>query len=148
MRYHQGMTQRIVLDTNVLIAALLGPRGASRQVVRASLQGRYHVMMSTSLALESEEVANREEIIAQSGLSRERLETLLDALFHVCHWHCVYYTWRPNLPDEGDNHVLELAVASGVPLLVTHNQADFHRAELRFPWLRIVTPDVLLKEYP
>jgi hypothetical protein len=26
--------------------------------------------------------------------------------------------------------------------------ADFRRAELRFPWLRIVTPDVLLKEYP
>jgi putative PIN family toxin of toxin-antitoxin system len=137
-----------VLDTNVLIAALLGPRGASRQVVRASLQGRYYMMMSTSLALEYEEVANHEEIIAQSGLSRACLDTLLDAIFHVCHWHHIYYTWRPNLPDEGDNHVLELAVASGVPLLVTHNQADFQRAELRFPWLRIVTPDVLLKEYP
>lgn len=24
-----------------------------------------------------------------------------------------YYRWRPNLPDEGDNHVLELAVAAG-----------------------------------
>jgi hypothetical protein len=95
------MTQRIVLDTNVFIAALLGPRDASRQVGLASLQGRHQMMMSTSLALEYEDMANREAVIAQSGLSRTRLETLLEAIFHVCHWHRIYYTWRPNLPDAG-----------------------------------------------
>jgi hypothetical protein len=46
----------------------------------------------------------------------------------------VYYRWRPNLPDEGDNHVLELAVAAGdAPLLPTIGltfvaaNCDFHR---------------------
>ena len=26
-------------------------------------------------------------------------------------WVRVYYLWRPNLPDEADNHLVELAVA-------------------------------------
>ncbi len=58
----------------------------------------------------------------------------------------IYYLWRPNLPDEADNHVLELAVAAGAEVLVTHNRADFVRSELRFPDLRILTPAQLLKE--
>jgi hypothetical protein len=28
----------------------------------------------------------------------------LDAFLSVCHWQKVYYAWRPNLPDEADNH--------------------------------------------
>ena len=48
--------------------------------------------------------------------------------------------------DEADNHVLELAIAAGAKVIVTHNLADFVRSELRFPELRILTPAQLLKE--
>jgi len=48
--------------------------------------------------------------------------------------------WRPNLPDEGDNHVLELAVAGSAQTIVTSNVRDFQRGELRFPDLEILTP--------
>ena len=65
-----------------------------------------------------------------SALSRRRTE--------------IYYLWRPNLPDEGDNHVLELAVAAGARAIVTHNVSGFARAELRFPALRVLTPAQLL----
>jgi hypothetical protein len=37
----------------------------------------------------------------------------------------VHYRWRPNLPDEGDNHALELAVAGGDAPIVTFNRRDF-----------------------
>lgn len=43
----------------------------------------------------------------------------------------VYYRWRPNLPDESDNHVLELAVAAGSATILTFNRRDFSRGELR-----------------
>ncbi len=41
--------------------------------------------------------------------------------------------WRPNLRDEGDNFVLEIAVAAWPRhVIVTHNISDFAHAELRF----------------
>jgi hypothetical protein len=57
----------------------------------------------------------------------------------------VYYRWRPNLPDEGDNHVLELAVAAGDAPIVTFNRRDFRRGELRFPIVVVQTPYAWLK---
>ena len=58
----------------------------------------------------------------------------------------VYYLWRPTLPDEADNHVVELAVAGGAEVIVTHNTRDFVRAELHFPGLRVLRPDELIAE--
>lgn len=40
----------------------------------------------------------------------ERHEVLA-ALARQARWVTVYYGWRPNLPDEGDNHLIELALA-------------------------------------
>jgi hypothetical protein len=65
----------------------------------------------------------------------------------VCLWQ-IYYLWWPNLPDEEDNHVVELAVAGGGEVIVTHNIGDFAHAELRFPGLRILQPAALLQEDP
>ena len=36
-------------------------------------------------------------------------------------WVVVYYGWCPNLPDEADNHLIELALAGGPATIVTHN---------------------------
>jgi predicted nucleic acid-binding protein len=58
----------------------------------------------------------------------------------------VYYLWRTNLRDEADNHVVELAVAGRASIIVTHNVADFAGSDLRFPEIRIVRPNDLLKE--
>ncbi len=72
----------------------------------------------------------------------------MEAFFAVSQWTEMYYLWRPNLRDEGDNHVIELAVAGNAEAIVTRNRRDFERAELRFPQVRIVTPAQCLKEYP
>ena len=66
----------------------------------------------------------------------------------ACAWVDVYYLWRPNLRDEEDNHILELAVAGGASMIVTNNVRDFQRADLRFPGIRIITPRDLVKELP
>jgi predicted nucleic acid-binding protein len=65
---------------------------------------------------------------------------LLDAFLSVCAWVPVFFLWRPNLPDEGDNHLIELAVAGAATTLVTHNTRDVGGGELRFPQLGIETP--------
>lgn len=65
----------------------------------------------------------------------------------VCEWVQVYYLWRPNLRDEGDNHVLELAVAGAASMIVTNNVSDFLDSNLRFPEIRILKPAQVLKEW-
>jgi len=56
----------------------------------------------------------------------------------------IYYLWRPNLPDEADNCLLELAVAGNAAWIVTHNVRDFRNAELNFPEIRIIIPEEVL----
>ena len=58
----------------------------------------------------------------------------------------MYYLWRPNVPDESDNHLVELAVAGGAEFIVTRNLRDLGRMELRFPRLRVLSPEDFLKE--
>jgi len=74
-----------------------------------------------------------------SPLSAPGREKLVDAFLSMCKWVPVFYLWRPNLPDEGDNHVVELAVAAGAEAIVTQNVGDFRGGELGLPQLEILT---------
>ena len=140
------METRIVLDTSVFIAALLGPRGPSRETLRRCLNRRYVPLMGTALFLEYESVLSREHLFANCRLNRQQRDTLFDAFVSVCQWQPVYYTWRPNLVDEADNHIVELAVAGQAGVIVTNNTRDFVRAELYFSGLRILPPETFIQE--
>jgi predicted nucleic acid-binding protein len=78
-------------------------------------------------------------------LSGGEIRDLLNAFYAVCRWVSVYYLWRPNSPDEGDNFLVELALAGNASHIVTNNTRDLQGAELRFPGLSIVKPEVLLR---
>lgn len=78
---------------------------------------------------------------------QERLQVLA-ALAKAGRWVSVYYGWRPNLRDEGDNHLIELAIAGNAHAVVTHNVRDLTRGELAWPQLRVLTPAQFLKELP
>ena len=88
----------------------------------------------------------RPGLFQRSPVSNEERHALWAAIIHRCLWVRVYYLWRPNLPDEADNHVVELAVAGNAEAIVTHNTRDFRQNELRFPGLTVVTPGALIAE--
>lgn len=136
----------VVIDTNVFVSALRSADGASRTVIRRCLQGQYRPCMSLALFAEYRDVMGREPLFTESLLTSEERQELLFAFIAVCRLTEIYYLWRPNLRDEADNHVLELAVAASAQAIVTYNRADFLAAELHFPELRIVAPADLLKE--
>ena len=139
---------RVVIDTNVFAGALLGGTGYNRLVIRACLSGRLKPLMGQALFLEYEDVLNRRALFRTSPLSRQERQELFAAFLSVCEWVQIYFSWRPNLPDEADNHIVELAVAGGAAMIVTNNVRDFQGADLRFPDLRMVAPRELAKELP
>lgn len=139
------MTNTLVVDTSVLISALIGVQGPSREILRRCLQANYYPLISNALFFEYEDVSNRKQVLDLCPLANNEIRELLNAFYAVCHWVPIYYLWRPNIRDEGDNFLIELALAGNASCIVTNNIKDLQDAELNFPSLRIVTPDQLLR---
>jgi uncharacterized protein len=129
----------IVVDTNVFVGALLSATGANREILRRCLMGMYQPLMGAGLLAEMEDTLQR-ELMKKSPVSATEREALFAAFLSVCRWTNIYYLWRPNLRDEGDNHVLELAIAGGAAAIITNNVRDFAGGELKFPSVEIATP--------
>lgn len=135
----------IVVDTSVLISALIGKGGPAREVLRLCLKGQCTPLISTALFLEYEAVRTRPEIRQLCPLTDNEIEQLLSAFFSVCEWVHIHYLWRPNLRDEGDNFLIELAVAGNASSIVTNNIKDLLGAELTFAGLRVLKPEQILR---
>jgi putative PIN family toxin of toxin-antitoxin system len=140
------MIPLIVIDTNILVSALLGAAGASREILRWCLRKDIQPLMGNALFLEYESLLSRDDLFVGCLLSYEERETLFDAFLSVCLWVDIYYGWRPNLRDEADNHLIELAVAGGATRLVTKNLRDFRNTELLFPGVKAISPEAFLQE--
>ena len=138
----------IVLDTNVLVAALLRGGGSAREALRSCLRGACQPVLGPALLAEYEDVLGREALFVSSALSARERNDLFNGVLAVCRWGEVFYAWRPNLPDESDNHLIELAVAAQAEVIVTRNLRDLSRGELKFPMLRVLAPEQFLQEYP
>ncbi len=135
----------IVVDTNVFVGACMGT-GASAKLVELCIQGKLTSAIGSALLAEYEDVLSRELLFKDCRLNLAQREELLDIFFDSCTWVKTYFSWRPNLRDEGDNPVVELAVAAAASHIVTWNTRDFASMELRFPLLRYNTPPEFLKE--
>ncbi len=120
----------------------------ARRVLRACLQGHDQPVIGATLLAEYEDVLARQALMAQSALSGSERDALLDGFLNRCRWVEVYFAWRPNLPDEADNHLIELAVAAGANAIVTRHLRDVARGELKFPNLRVLTPEQCLEVLP
>ncbi len=136
---------KVVIDTSVLISALIGKTGPAREVIRRCLLGQLKPLISTTLFLEYEAVSKRNKIKELCPLTEADVNELLAAFFSVCEWVQIHYLWRPNLKDEGDNFLIELAVAGNAESIITNNLKDLRNAELQFDGLRVLAPEDYLR---
>jgi len=130
---------RVVLDTDVLVAALRSDRGASRQLLLAALRKQIVLLLSVPLVIEYEAVLTRPEQLEVIGATSEEIGAILDALVAVAEPVRLSFRWRPALADPADDMVLETAVNGTADLLVTFNRRDFAAAQPRFQ-LGLVSP--------
>ena len=134
--------RRVVLDTNVLVAAIRSKRGSSYELLQRLGEGAFEITVSVSLTLEYESVLVRH--ISDSYLTRQDVMNLIDYLCEIATWQEIFFLWRPFLRDSGDDMVLELAVAAGCDRIVTHNTRDFFGVE-RFG-IEVLTPAAFLQK--
>lgn len=121
----------IVLDTDVVIAGIRSPTGASAELLRMARRGQFRPVVSVPLVLEYEAVATRPEHLAASGLSWDEVQTVLDVLVGVSEWTRVYFLYRPVTRDPADEMVIEAALNAGAEAIVTFNKRDFGDAPAR-----------------
>ncbi len=122
----------LTLDTDVLVAALRSPGGASRQLLQALRAGRIQAVATVGMFVEYEAVLTRPEHLAVTGLTVAETERLLDGLASLVVPVRPHFLWRPQLRDPNDEMVLEAAVNGGAEVIVTFNRRDFLPAATRF----------------
>ncbi len=132
----------VVLDTNILIAALKSKRGSSYKLLMLLADDIYKPNISVPLFVEYESVAKRSGMVA--GLTNEEMDEFLDYILSQSSVRKIFYLWRPYLRDPKDDLVLEVAVESQSEYIITFNQKDFKGVE-KFG-IKIVTPKEFLIE--
>lgn len=116
---------KIIIDTNVLVAALRSRDGASFKLLSLINSELFALSVTVPLVFEYEDVIKREHL----GIDRPSAEAVLDYFCAVASHHQVYFMWRPYLRDAKDDLVLEAAVAANATHIVTFNTKDFEGIE-------------------
>lgn len=140
------VVERVVIDTNIFVSALMNGAGAPRAVLRLALKREVLPVIGNALFNEYESLLKRDNLWKDSLLKGSERERLFDALLSASAWTPIYYLWRPNLRDESDNHLIELAFAAGAETIITANKRDFADSELLFPQIRIETAGEFLDQ--
>jgi putative PIN family toxin of toxin-antitoxin system len=134
---------RIVLDTDVLVAAFQSDAGASRALILAVLAGRARALLSTPLILEYEAVLTRPEVLARAGVAEGDVLEFLDDLAGRCVAVGFDFSWRPVAADPDDDFVLETAINGGAAAIATFNVKHLAAAAARFGILALRPADLL-----
>jgi predicted nucleic acid-binding protein len=132
----------LILDTNVLVAALRSAQGASHALLNLVGKGDFTIGVTTPLVLEYEAVVSRD--LVALGLTADDLRDLLDYLCHVGRRSAVRFRLRPSLPDPKDEMLLEAAVACEAAWIVSHNVRDLAAGVVQFG-IEVIKPGEALR---
>ena len=103
--------------------------------------------MHFKLLAEYHDVLTRPDIISALIYTPEEIEKILIGLVNVAEEVNPHFLWRPNLNDEKDNFLIEIAVTSQPCKIITHNIKDLLQGELLFPSVFVKQPQEVIREY-
>ncbi len=132
---------KVVIDTNILVSAIMSPDNACRRVLRMAFEGGIIPIVGTSLYLEYEDVMARDDVfVGRSPLDVGARMAFLDDVLSVSQWVDIHYLWSRNSRNEGDAHILELAVAGQARYVISQAIKDFRFSEIHLPEIEVVHP--------
>lgn len=131
---------RIVLDTNILISALITPFGNSARILDMVLLGELQILYDDRILSEFREVLLRPKFSFEEGD--------VDELLTFIEIEGVKVTSTPiNKPliDEDDIPFLEVAISGMADALITGNKRHFKVKGKAAKQIKIMTPEEYLK---
>lgn len=117
---------KIVIDTNVLVAAFRSSRGAANRLLMDIDDPQFEVAVSIPLLFEYEEVLKRPEMC--EFISHKEVDTAIEDIRSIARKYEIFFLWRILASDPDDAFILELAVRSEAEYIITYNPKDFASA--------------------
>ena len=128
-----------MLDTNVVIAAMRSPTGASAELLRMARRSEITLLANVALALEYEATCKLAEHSLAAGLDLHEVGVFVDAVLAMAEPVETHFMWRPQLRDPADEFVLEAALNGQAAAIVTFYRRDFGVVPARFD-IDVLTP--------
>jgi uncharacterized protein len=128
--------QKLILDTNILVSALISNSIPTKILYELVLLQKVKMCLSDVIFSEYVAVMNREKFVRYANF-KTNVDIVLSKLREIS---IFYKTDRKVevLTDTSDNKFLELAAVSSADYLITGNILDFQITE--FEYTRILTP--------
>ena len=98
------MNKAVVVDTNIIVSALLSPEGTAFEFMSRVLDGEYTVLVSEEIFLEYEDVLRRDKF----GLSEDIINYILNWFIENAIWVEPQQSHEP-MPDEKDRIFYDMA---------------------------------------
>jgi putative PIN family toxin of toxin-antitoxin system len=133
----------LVLDTDVILAGVRSPTGASAELLRMARRGELTLLISVPLFIEYDAKCLEQEHRDAAGLTVADAQLFLDALTVIAKPVAIHFTWRPQLTDPADEMVLETAINGQANALATFNRRDFGKAPEAFGIELLLTSEAL-----
>lgn len=102
------------------------------------------MLLSQALLSEYEAQCQAPQHRAAAGLTPQEVDRLLDSFAVLAELVEIFFRWRPQLRDPGDEKVLEAAVNGRAAAIVTFNRRDYGRAPARFG-IEVLNPGDVLR---
>src|SRR5919109_1898301 len=110
---------RVVLDANVLVSAILSPRGTPAQILNAWRAEQFDLVISEAILDEIGRVFRYPKIAKRHRWSEEHLQAFLDALSHITVLTPGILTLAVITEDPPDDRYLECAVEGEAAYIVS-----------------------------
>jgi len=136
---------KIVVDTNVIVAALMSSNGVSNALLIWLFEQRSkYCVVSNTLVTEYEGVLLRQNNMDNyKHLSKDDLQLFIDDLCLISYHQKINFLWRPFLKDIKDDMVLETAFNASCDYIISYNSKDFAGVEENFG-IKIISPKEFL----